>query len=113
MSVWLNWIMGLMVMKSISCILLVCLLSLLAYAEETQEQQVERLIRELQDSDLDIRSIAATGWYGSPEHATVDKAQRMLTDIADAIADEAAEIFQQLDGVQGGVAEVRHLQEVS
>ena len=29
------------------------------YAEETQEQQVERLIRELQDSDSDIRSIAA------------------------------------------------------
>jgi len=46
-------------MKSISCILLVCLLSLLAYAEETQEQQVERLIRELQDTDSDIRSIAA------------------------------------------------------
>ena len=46
-------------MKSISCILLVCLLSLLAYADETQEQQVERLIRELQDSDSDIRSIAA------------------------------------------------------
>jgi len=32
---------------------------LLGYAEETQEQQVERLIRELQDSDSDIRSIAA------------------------------------------------------
>jgi creatinine amidohydrolase len=72
-----------------------------------------RRTRAFQPVLTDIRSIAATGWYGSPEHATVDKAQRMLTDIADAIADEAAEIFQQLDGVQGGVAEVRHLQEVS
>ena len=51
--------MGLMVMKSISCILLVCLLSLLAYAEETQEQQVERLIKQLQDADSDVRSNAA------------------------------------------------------
>ena len=39
--------------------LLVGCFRLLAYAEETQEQQVERLIRELQDSDSDIRSIAA------------------------------------------------------
>ena len=46
-------------MKSISCRLLVCLLGLMAYAEETQEQQVERLIKELQDPDSDVRSIAA------------------------------------------------------
>ena len=46
-------------MKSISWILLVCLLCLQVYADETREQQVERLIRELQDSDSDIRSIAA------------------------------------------------------
>ncbi len=36
----------------------------------------------------------------------------MLDDIADAIAAEAKAIFAQLDEVQGGVAEVRHLQEV-
>ena len=34
----------------------------------------------------DIRSIAPTGWFGSPQHATVEKGRRMLTDIADAIA---------------------------
>ena len=59
MSVWLNWTMGLRVMKSVSWILLVYLLSLLAYAEEIQEQEVERLIRELQDADSDVRSNAA------------------------------------------------------
>ncbi len=59
----------------------------------------------------DIRSIAKTGWYGSPEHATIEKAQQMLSDIADAISSEAAEIFDQLETAQGGVAEVRHLQE--
>ena len=46
-------------MKSISCILLVCLLGLMAYAEETQEQKVERLIRELQNEDSNVRSNAA------------------------------------------------------
>ena len=70
-----------------------------------------RRTRTFQPVLSDIRSIAATGWYGSPEHATVEKAQRMLEDIANAIANEATEIFRQLDGVQGGVAEVRHLQE--
>ena len=35
----------------------------------------------------------------------------MLRDIATAIAAEAGEIFRQLETVQGGVAEVRHLQE--
>ena len=32
---------------------------LLGYAEETQEQQVERLIKQLQDADSDVRSNAA------------------------------------------------------
>ena len=35
----------------------------------------------------------------------------MLDDIADAIAAEATEIFSQLEAAQGGVAEVRHLQQ--
>ena len=35
----------------------------------------------------------------------------MLSDIATAIAKEAIEIFSQLESVQGGLAEVRHLQE--
>jgi creatinine amidohydrolase len=56
----------------------------------------------------DIRSIAPSGWFGKPEHATVEKGKRMLDDIADAIASEAAEIFAKLDEVQGGgIAETR------
>jgi creatinine amidohydrolase len=50
----------------------------------------------------DIRSIAPSGWFGKPEHATVDKGHRMLADVADAVAREASEIFAQLDQVQGG-----------
>ena len=46
-------------MKSISWILLVCLLCLQVYADETREQQIERLIKQLQDADSDVRSNAA------------------------------------------------------
>ncbi len=45
--------------KSISSTLSVCPLSLMGYEEETQEQQVEKLIKQLQDQDSDVRSIAA------------------------------------------------------
>lgn len=72
-----------------------------------------RRTRAYQPVLTDIRSVAPTGWYGSPEHATVEKGQRMLNDIADAIAEEAQEIFRQLDAVQGGVAEVKQLREAS
>ena len=61
----------------------------------------------------DIRTIASTGWYGSPEHATADKGVRMLNDIADAIAREAGEIFRLLDEAQGGTAEIKHLKRAS
>jgi len=71
-----------------------------------------RRTRSYQPVLTDIRSIAPTGWYGAPEHATVEKAQRMLKDIADAIAKEAHEIFGQLDTVQGGTAEIKTLREV-
>jgi creatinine amidohydrolase len=57
----------------------------------------------------DIKTIAPTGWYGAPEHATVDKGMKMLNDIADAIAKEAGEIFRLLDEAQGGTAEIKHL----
>jgi hypothetical protein len=36
----------------------------------------------------------------------------MIVDIADAIATETAEIFAQLDAVQGGTAEVKRLRQV-
>jgi len=57
----------------------------------------------------DIRTIAATGWYGSPQHATTEKGLRMLNDIADAIAKEATELFKMLDEAEGGTAEIKHL----
>ena len=46
-------------MKSISWILLVCLLCLQVYADETREQQIEKLIKQLQDADSDVRSNGA------------------------------------------------------
>jgi creatinine amidohydrolase len=68
-----------------------------------------RRTRAYQPVLTDIRTIAPTGWYGAPEHATVEKGRRMLEGIADAIATEAAEIFRQLGAVQGGTAEIKQL----
>ena len=68
-----------------------------------------RRTRSYQPVLTDIRTIAPTGWYGSPEHATVEKGRRMLADIADAIAKEAGELFRMLDEAQGGTAEIVHL----
>ena len=58
------------------------------------------------------RMSVSTGWFGSPQHATASKGAKMLTDIADAIAKEAREIFNQLEAVQGGTAEIRQLRQV-
>ncbi len=82
-------------------------------SEHKHGRSMDRLrrTRAYQPVLTDIRSIAPTGWYGSPEHASVEKGQRMLNDIADSIAKEAREIFIQLDSVQGGVAEVKQLRE--
>jgi creatinine amidohydrolase len=71
-----------------------------------------RRTRAYQPVLTDIRSIAPTGWFGSPQHATAEKGHRMLDDIAKAIASEATQIFAQLDAVQGGTAEIKHLQQV-
>lgn len=57
----------------------------------------------------DIRSIAPSGWYGTPEHATASKGEQMITDIADKISTEAQAIFNQLDQVQGGTSEFKTL----
>jgi creatinine amidohydrolase len=65
-----------------------------------------RRTRSYQPVLTDIRSIAPTGWYGSPQNATKIKGQDMIEAIAKAIAKESSEIFQQLDGVTGGIAEV-------
>ena len=83
-------------------------------SNEERGQEMDRLrrTRSFQPVLTDIRSIAPTGWYGSPENATVEKARRMLDRVADAISGESAEIFARLDAVQGGTAEVRRLQQV-
>jgi creatinine amidohydrolase len=71
-----------------------------------------RRTRAYQPVLTDIRSIAPTGWFGSPQHATAEKGRRMITDIAETIAKEATEIFMELDAVQGGVAELKRLRQV-
>ena len=83
-------------------------------SDEERGQEMDRLrrTRSFQPVLTDIRSIAPTGWYGSPEHATVEKARRMLDRVADAISGESEAIFTRLDAVQGGTAEVRRLQQV-
>ena len=83
-------------------------------SNEERGQEMDRLrrTRSFQPVLTDIRSIAPTGWYGSPEHATVEKARRMLDRVADAISEESEAIFTRLDAVQGGTAEVRRLQQV-
>jgi len=62
----------------------------------------------------DIKTIAPTGWYGAPEHATVEKGLQMLDRIADAIAKEARELFRMLDEAEGGgTAEIARLRPVA
>jgi creatinine amidohydrolase len=39
----------------------------------------------------DVRQIAETGWYGAPEHATADKAARVVAGVADRIAADVRE----------------------
>src|ERR1700688_1843128 len=67
-----------------------------------------RRTRSYQPVLTDVRSIAPTGWYGSPEHATLEKSARMLQGGADWIAKEAKEVFRQLDVLQGGTAELKN-----
>ncbi|MEI6667209.1 MAG: creatininase family protein [Acidobacteriota bacterium] len=57
----------------------------------------------------DVRTIAPTGWYGSPQRATREHGLRMVGEVADAIARQATAIFAQLELIQGGVGELRGL----
>jgi creatinine amidohydrolase len=68
-----------------------------------------RRTRAYQPVLTDVRSIAPTGWYGSPQHATVEKGQEMVIRVAEAIATASTEIFKQLDKIQGGVSELKNL----
>ena len=70
-----------------------------------------RRTRSYQPVLTDIRTIAPTGWYGTPESATVERGVAMLEKIAESIAAEATELFAQLEATQGGIGEVKHLQE--
>jgi len=72
-----------------------------------------RRTRSYQPVLTDIRSIAPTGWFGSPQQATAEKGRRMVADIAAAIAHETSAIFRQLEAVQGGPAEIKRLRQVS
>src|ERR1051325_3854654 len=72
-----------------------------------------RRTRAYQPVLTDIRSIAPTGWFGSPQHATAEKGAKMLTHIAHPNAKEAREIYRQLDAVQGGTREIKQLRQVS
>ena len=82
-------------------------------SDHTHGHRMDKLrrTRSYQPVLTDIRSIAATGWFGSPQHATAEKGARMLADIADAIAREASDIFTQLEAVQGGTAEIKRLRQ--
>lgn len=71
-----------------------------------------RRTRTYQPVLTDVRSIAPTGWYGSPQHATIKKGEKMVAEVADSIAQRSQEIFNELDRIQGGVAEVRKLDKV-
>ena len=84
-------------------------------SDHTHGHKMDKLrrTRSYQPVLTDIRSIAPTGWFGSPQHATAEKGARMLADIVDAIAGEAADIFRQLDAVQGGTAEIKQLRHAS
>lgn len=68
-----------------------------------------RRTRSYQPVLTDIRTIAPTGWYGSPEKATAERGLEMLKTIADSIAEEAGELFEQLEIAQGGTEEMKRL----
>src|ERR1700720_354756 len=67
-----------------------------------------RRTRSYQPVLTDVRSIAPTGWYGSPQDATIEKRVRMLQVVSDSIAKDAKEVFRQLDIIQGGTAELKN-----
>jgi creatinine amidohydrolase len=71
-----------------------------------------RRTRSYQPVLTDIRTIAQTGWYGAPEHATLDKACHMLQGVADSIAAEASQLFRLLREAQGGTSEIGQLRVV-
>lgn len=68
-----------------------------------------RRTRSYQPVLTDIRTIAPTGWYGSPENATEERGLAMLEKIADAIAAEATDLLDLLHKAQDGTGEMKRL----
>ncbi len=60
-----------------------------------------RRTKEYQPILTDIRAIAPTGWYGKPQHATIEKGTKMLSEVSKSIAHEAKEILALLEETQG------------
>ena len=71
-----------------------------------------RRTRAYQPVLTDVRSIAPTGWYGSPQRATAENGHRVIDGVADAIARDATKILGQMARVQGGVGELRTVDQV-
>ena len=68
-----------------------------------------RRTKEYQPILTDIRSIAPSGWYGSPENATINKGKKMLKEVSKAISKEAKEILALLEQTQGAPQKLKSL----
>lgn len=68
-----------------------------------------RRTKEYQPILTDIRTIAPSGWYGKPELATIEKGNKMLSDISKAISTEATEILAMLEETQGTPVDIKSL----
>jgi creatinine amidohydrolase len=64
-----------------------------------------RRTRSFQPVLTDIRKIAPSGWYGDPAPATEARGIEMMDHIAQAISDEATELFRQLAIAHGDATE--------
>ena len=80
-------------------------------SNKTIGSKMDRLRRtkEYQPILTDIRSIAPSGWYGSPERATIKKGKKMLQEVSKAIAKEAKEILDLLEQTQGPPQKLKSL----
>ena len=80
-------------------------------SNKTIGSKMDRLRRtkEYQPILTDIRSIAPSGWYGSPERATIKKGGKMLQEVSKAIAKEAKEILDLLEQTQGPPQKLKSL----
>ena len=80
-------------------------------SDQTIGSKMDKLRRtkEYQPILTDIRSIAPSGWYGSPENATINKGKKMLQEVSKAISKEAKEILALLEQTQGAPQKLKSL----